>query len=121
MKYTCSIIINEPIHKVIALWEDEKNFKEWQDGFKSITHLSGLKNTKGAVSKIIFEDKMTIELVETIIKINLPQEKVALYEHKHMVNTQESRFEPIDLKQTKYTSEVEYLKFNGFMINIVCF
>ncbi len=42
MKYTCTVDVNLPIDKVVALWENENNFKEWQDGFKSIEHLSGL-------------------------------------------------------------------------------
>jgi uncharacterized membrane protein len=119
MKYTCSVEINLPINKVLALWENEANFKEWQDGFKSIEHLTGTPNTKGATSRIILQDKQKIELLETIVVYNLPQEKTALYEHIHMTNSQTSRFEEINSKKTLYTSEVEYLQFNGIMIKII--
>lgn len=119
MKYTCTIEINLPIDKVVQLWENEANFKEWQDGFKSIKHLSGTPNSKGATSKIVLEDKRKIELLETIISNNLPKEKVALYEHIHMTNRQTSRFKAIDSKKTLYISEVEYIQFNGIMIKLM--
>ena len=119
MKYTCSIEINLPISKVVQLWENEDNFKEWQDGFKSIEHLSGTPHSIGAKSKIILEDKRRIELLETIISTNLPEEKIALYEHIHMTNTQTTRFKKIDSHTTQYISEVEYTKFNGLMIKLM--
>ncbi len=119
MKYTCTVDINLPIDKTVELWEDENNFKAWQDGFKSIELLSGTPNTKGAKSKIVLEDNRRIELIETIITSDLPTEKKALYEHIHMTNTQTTRFEAIAEDKTRYISEVEYTKFNGFMIKLM--
>ena len=119
MKYTCTIEINLPINKTVELWEDENNFKSWQDGFDSIEHLSGTPHTKGAKSKILFNGKRKMELIETIIKSDLPKVKTALYEHIHMTNTQTTRFEPINENKTRYISEVEYTKFNGFMIKMM--
>jgi uncharacterized membrane protein len=119
MKYTCTVQINAPINKVVELWQDEANFKDWQDDFESIEHLEGVANTEGAKAKIVFNGKPRIELLETIISMNLPTEKLALYEHIHMTNTQSSRFTAIDDKTTLYTSEVEYVKFNGLMIKLI--
>jgi uncharacterized membrane protein len=119
MKYTCTVEINLPIDKVVQLWENEANFKEWQDGFKSIEYLSGTPNTAGATSRIVLEDKRRIELLETIITNNLPKEKTALYEHIHMTNKQTSRFKAINSNKTRYTSEVEYVQFNGIMIKLM--
>ena len=119
MKYQCTVHINLPIDKVVSLWSNEDYFKEWQDGFESIEYLSGTPNTKGATSKIIFNGKHKMELLETIISTNLPNEKVGLYEHIHMTNTQTSRFIAIDEHTTQYISEVEYTKFNGFMIKLM--
>ncbi|MGB1240989.1 MAG: SRPBCC family protein [Chitinophagales bacterium] len=118
MKYTCTVTIDVPIEKVVALWEDEQNFKEWQDDFKSIEHLEGIPHIRGAKSKIVFDGKNRIELIETILSIDLPKEKVALYEHIHMTNTQSSKFKTIEDNKTLYTSEVKYLKFNGFMVKL---
>ena len=119
MKYTCSVEIDAPIEKVVALWENEAYFKEWQDGFESIELLSGSHNTEGAKSKIVFNGKRRMELTETIIKSDLPNEKKALYEHIHMTNTQTTRFESITENSTRYISEVEYTKFNGVMIKLI--
>lgn len=119
MKYQCTIQVDLPIDKVVALWTNEAYFKEWQDGFESIEHISGTPNTKGAKSKIIFNGKHKMELLETIISTDLPNEKVGLYEHIHMTNTQTSRFIAIDEHTTQYISEVEYTKFNGFMIKLM--
>lgn len=121
MKYTCTIEINAPLEKVVALWENEGHFKDWQDGFESIEHLEGIPHTKGAKSKIVLDGKHRIELLETIISNNLPKEKVALYEHIHMTNTQASRFESIGNNKTLYTSEVEYIQFNGFFIKLIAY
>ncbi|MEE9430931.1 MAG: SRPBCC family protein [Melioribacteraceae bacterium] len=119
MKYTCIVNIDLTIDKVVTLWESENNFKEWQDGFESIEHLKGTPNSRGAKSKIIFGGKRRIELLETIISNDLPKEKTAIYEHKHMVNTQTTRFKEIDKNKTQYISEVEYTKFNGIMIKLM--
>ena len=116
MKYTCTVDINLPIDKTVELWENEANFKKWQDGFESIELLSGIPNSKGAKSRIVLGGKRRIELVETIISSDLPNEKRALYEHMHMTNTQTTRFKEIDSNKTQYISEVEYIKFNGFLI-----
>lgn len=119
MKYTCTVDINLPMDQTVALWEDEKHFKEWQDGFESIEHLSGTPNAEGAKSRILFNGKRSFELIETIIRSNLPIEKTALYEHSHMTNYQTTRFEKIGPHTTRYTSEVEYIKFNGFVIKLM--
>ncbi len=116
MKYTCTIEIEAAIDKVASLWSNEQYFKEWQDGFIEIEHLSGEKDMVGAKSKIILKQgNRKIELLETIVSNNLPKEKIGLYEHVHMTNTQTTRFEVINEHLTKYTSEVHYLKFNGFI------
>ena len=119
MKYECRTIINLPIDKVAALWTDENYFKEWQDGFKSIELLSGEANTVGAKSKIIIEAEQYIELIETIQIVDLPREKKALYEHKHMTNTQHTKFLAIGDNKTDFISTVEYTKFNGLMIKMM--
>lgn len=98
------------------LWNNEKHFKEWQDGFVKIDHVQGKKGRIGSKSNIHLEQgKRKMELKETILVNNLPEEKTALYEHVHMTNTQTSRFEAINENTTKYISEVEYTKFSGFI------
>jgi len=50
---------------------------------------------------------------------NLPTEKKALYEHVHMINVQSSQFTSLGEHKTRYTSEVEYTKFNSFFIKLM--
>ena len=119
MKYTCTVIINRPINEVVELWKNEDNFNKWQDGFKSIEHISGIPNTVGAKSKIILDDNRRIDLVETIVSNNLPEEKIAIYEHIHMVNTQTTRFRSLGENKTRYISEVEYTELKGFMLKLM--
>ena len=120
MKYTCTVDINLPKEKVVDLWNDQNNYKEWQDGFQYIELLSGEVNTEGAKSKILLQGKKSrIELIETIVSSNLPNEITAIYEHKHMTNTQTTKFESIENNKTKYISEVEYTQFNGIMIKLL--
>lgn len=116
MKYTCEVEIDLPINKVASLWENENHFDKWQDGFQAITLLEGKLNSTGAKSKIVYQQgKRKIELIETIISNNLPNEKKALYEHIHMINTQTTKFKKISDEKTRFISQVEYTKFNGFM------
>ena len=116
MKYTCSVDIGLPIERVVEIWTDETHFEKWQDGFQSINHFEGQRNSIGAKSRILFQQgKRKIELTETILSNNLPEEKKALYEHIHMINTQTTKFEKINENQTRYISEVEYTQFIGFM------
>lgn len=120
MKYRCSVLINKPIDEVVKLWEDESNFHQWQDGFQSIELISGEKNKEGAVSHILIQQgKMKIELKETVLVNDLPKEKTAKYVHKHMTNTQTTRFLSSSNSATEYISEVEYTQLNGITLKIM--
>ena len=112
MKFSCQIDINVPIHMVIKLFENPDNLKEWQDGFKSITPVAGIPGEVGSKSKLTYEK---LELIETILRNELPEEFKATYEHKHMVNTMSCKFEKIDAHITRLEQEIYYTKFNGFL------
>ncbi len=116
MRFTCTVNIAAPRENVVKLFQDVTTFKEWQEGFVSLEHLSGLAGTIGAKSKIVYKNgKHVIELTETITVNYLPNEKSALYEHKHMVNTMKNRFTPLGAGQTRYDAEIEYTQFVGFV------
>lgn len=116
MKYTCTVDISLTFHECANLWADERHFHLWQDGFQSIIPLEGKPSEVGSTATILLEQgKRKMELKETILTNNLPQEKKALYEHIHMSNTQTTKFEKIDEDHTRLISEVEYTQFNGFM------
>ncbi|RKE94708.1 SRPBCC family protein [Ichthyenterobacterium magnum] len=116
MKFTCAIDINAPINYVSELFKNPEYLKYHQDGFISKEHLSGTVGSKAAKSKLTYK---RLELIETIITNNLPDEFMALYEHKHTTNTMKVNFEALSDTKTKYISEIEYTAFNGFLINVL--
>ena len=116
MKFTCSVEIDSPKHTVAQMFADPNNLQYVQEGFKSKTLISGKEGEKGAVSKMIYEK---LELIKTIIKNALPDEFLALYEHKYTVNTMKVQFVSLNEHKTRYTSEIHYTKFNGLMIKLM--
>ncbi len=116
MKYTAYIDINKPLKDVFEFWKNSENNHLWQDGFLKITLLEGKENEIGAKSEISFKHKnQDMILIETVLSVNFPYGKEALYEHKHMSNTQKTTFEFISNTQTRYITEVDYVKFNGIL------
>ncbi|MBT8274335.1 MAG: SRPBCC family protein [Bacteroidia bacterium] len=116
MKFSCSVNIKQSKEKVAQYFADPTLLHHFQDGFKSKTLISGVEGEKGAKSTMVYEK---LELLETILENNLPDEFHALYEHKHMTNTMRVNFETLADGSTEYTSEIDYTKFNGFMIKLI--
>ena len=113
MKFTASIRINQPLTKTVALWQDQNNFKHWQDGFISKELLSGTGGEVGAISLIKLDLNQDImELTETVQLTNLPHEHKVFIAHKHMHNTMHSKFTAIDDSTTLWTAEIDYFQVN---------
>jgi uncharacterized membrane protein len=122
MEFKCSVDINVPLTTVLALFKDTKYFKEWQSGFFSYEPISGAPFTAGAKAKFTYiNGKHKIELVETIQTMNLPTEMIAIYEHKHGVNNLITNFTDLPGQKTKYTTDIGYIKPNGFMPKLMAF
>jgi hypothetical protein len=120
MKVICTADIDAPIETVVALFDNNDNLKKWQDGFKSLTPISGTPGTEGAKSEIIFVNgKHTIKLVETIQVKKLPAEMKALYEHSHGSNTTLSHFEALPGGQARFTMTVEPVHIIGLLPKIM--
>ena len=116
MKFVCSVSVNLPREKVVELWSNPANLKEWQDGFVKMEALSGTPGTVGAKSMLYFQTgKRSMELEETIQVANLPEEFTALFEHQHMVNTMTNRFVEVSPQVTRWDAEIHYLEFRGFV------
>lgn len=115
MKYTDEIEINQPIDKVIQLFDNEDNLFKWMNGLQSIEHLEGKPGEKGSTSKMLFkEGKREIEMIETILENKLPKEFIATYEAKGVYNLVKISFVSLTDTKTKYTTEQEF-QFKGFM------
>lgn len=112
MRFTCHTDIKAPLQTVVDLFKNPDHLKHWQDGFVTIEPISGVPGTVGAISKLNYKK---LSLIETIIRNELPEEFMANYEHKHMVNTMSCRFKAIDTRTTRLEQEIHYTQFNGFL------
>jgi len=116
MKFTCTIDINASRDKVVSVFLDPSKQHHFQDGFIRKELLSGKINEVGTKSKLIYKK---LELIETVQLNNLPDTFKGLYEHKHTTNTMYVTFTSINAETTRYASEIDYIKLNGFIIKIM--
>lgn len=120
MKFTCSVDIKLPRTKVVALWENEDNLKEWQDGFLGFEHISGAPGEVGSKLLMKYKNgKREMELEETILVNDLPEMFTGQYVHTHMTNTMENVFTELDASNTRWTANLDYSILNGFMIRLI--
>jgi hypothetical protein len=115
MVITCTVYIDTPLRKAVALFSDAGNLGKWQEGFQSFTTVSGEPGKTGSVAKITFSNRgHAIELTETILISELPHEFKALYEHKHGSNTTTSSFTEVEPGKTRFDMSIEPVKTIGF-------
>jgi len=114
MQYTTEIEIYLPREKVIDLFGNADNLIKWMPGLKKVELLKGEANKPGAESKMFFDlNGRKIEMLETILENNLPDDIKLTYTSKGVDNIVTSRF--VDEGQfTKWELESEF-RFSGFM------
>ncbi|MDH3648246.1 MAG: SRPBCC family protein [Saprospiraceae bacterium] len=113
MKFKGSIEIDQSREKVVEIFVDADNLKEYQDGFIKKELIEGTAGENGAVSKMYYKyGKRDMILTETITNNNLPNSFEAHYHHKHMDNTWKCTFAQIDENKTRYDYEFEYTRIN---------
>lgn len=115
MKYRNEVVIDQPLEKVIQLFDNPDNLHQWQPGFISMEPVSGTPGHPGAKSRLKYKmGKRDIEMIETIIARNLPHEFHATFETKGVYNAQENYFSSVSVNQTKWISDSEF-RFSGMM------
>lgn len=115
MKYAVDIEVNAPIDTVIKLFDNYDKRKEWMKGLESSELLSGEQGQPGAKTRLKFKmGKRKIEMVETIISRNFPDDFTVAYEAKGVYNIVINRFEKVDENTTRYINDQEF-RFKGFM------
>ena len=115
MKYTVSITIDKPIDYVIEKFDDPDNLKHWQKGLQSFELTEGKEGEIG--SKYLIKYKMgkrEMDMVETIVERNLPENFAASYEAKGMWNLVDNHFSTNEAGGTLLTSHNTF-KPKGFM------
>lgn len=121
MKYSAEIDINLPIDRVVELFDDPDNMKQWMKGLQHFESLSGTPGQEGAKSKLRFQmGKREIEMIETITIRNLPQEFTGTYEAPGVFNIVKNRFISVSSNKTKYVTEQEF-QFKSFFMKIMGF
>lgn len=115
MKYSSEIEINQPVGRVIELFDNPDNMSQWMKGLQSFEPLSGNYGQVGSKARMVFKmGKREIEMIETITVRNLPDEFSGTYEAKGVFNIIKNKFIPLGENRTKYISEQEF-QFRGFM------
>lgn len=120
MKYTTEIVVNLPRDKFIEKLDNPENMKHWQRGLLEYEFLTGNPGDEGARMNLKYKmGKREIEMVETIIKSNFPEEFHVTYDAKGVHNVQKNYFKD-EGSSTRWISEAEF-QFSGIGMKIMAF
>ncbi len=120
MKYTAEITINLPLDEFIKKLDNPEHMKHWQEGLQEYQLLSDRPNAEGAQMSLKYKmGKREFEMVETIIKSNLPHELHTTYDTKGIHNIQKNYFKDVEGK-TLWISESEF-QFSGLGMKLIGF
>ena len=101
--------------------DNPDNLKHWQPGLVSFEHQEGEFGKVGAKSKAIYDmGKRRIEMVETIVRRDLPDHFDAIYVAKGVWNKVENQFIELSENKTKWVKNNE-LKFKGLLMSVIGF
>jgi len=115
MRYTSELRVNLPRQRMIDLFDDPENMRKWQPGLVSFEHQSGEPGQPGAKSKLLYDmNGRKVELIETIVSRNLPDEFSGTYETQGVHNLNENRFYEDGPERTRWVLDTEF-HFSGFM------
>ena len=109
MKYTLEETINAPLDEFIQKMDDPENMKYWQRGLTHYEQVAGTPGEKGAQMKMFYHvGKRKFDLLETVVKRDLPHEFHATYEMPGMYNMQRNYFSKTEDNKTRWVSECEF-------------
>lgn len=121
MKYSVEITIDLSRTRVIELFDNPDNLKEWQPGLISFENISGDPGKVGTKSKLLYKiGKREIEMIETITVNNLPDEFSGTFKAKGVYNEVRNYFHESGENQTLWVSE-NLFETKGFMRLLVFF
>ena len=122
MKFTSTVYINKPQQEVADFFANASHLHEYQEGFQKKEILSGKEWEVGTVCMLYYQNgKRKMELKETVLKNDLPNEFMAEYFHTHTENTMKSTFTVVSPTETRYDAEIDYTKFKGAIVKIMAF
>lgn len=119
MKYTTEIEIGLPRARVVALFDDPENLKQWQEGLVGFEPLEGEPGHPGARSRLVYDmNGRRVEMVETVTERDLPDRFAGTYEMQGVFNVVDNRFEAVDEGHTRWTAHHEF-RFDGVMMRLM--
>lgn len=120
MKYTTEIVVDLPRDEFIKKMEDPENMKHWQRGLLKFEQLSKNPGQEGAQMCLSYKmGNRNLEMVETIIKKNMPEEMHTTYDTKGVHNIQKNYFKEENGK-TRWISESDF-QFSGLGMKLMGF
>ncbi|WP_136468358.1 SRPBCC family protein [Flagellimonas onchidii] len=120
MKYTSEIVIDLPREEFLKKLDNVENMKHWQRGLVKYELLSQNPDAEGARMSLTYKmGKREFDMIETIIKKNLPEEMYTTYDTKGVHNVQKNYFKEENGK-TRWISESEF-QFSGLGMKIMAF
>ena len=118
MKYTTEIVVDVPRAEFIKKMDAPDNMKHWQKGLIGYEQLSTNVGQEGSRMSLSYEmGKRKMDMVETIIKRNLPEEMHMTYDNKGVHNIQKNYFKE-ENGATRWISESEF-QFSGFGMKLM--
>lgn len=110
MRYTLEKEIDVPRDKVVEYFDNPDNLAKWQPSLVSMEHISGEPGQPGAKTMLKYKmGKREVEMVETIVRRDLPDEFTGTYEAKGVWNELINHFHEIDDgKRTRWEFETEF-------------
>jgi len=115
MIYTVEIELSLPRDKVVELFDNPSNMREWRDSLVSYEHLIGVPGQEGATARLVHRfGNREVEMTETVASRNLPDEFTELYEAKGAWNRVINRFVELGPNQTRWIFESEF-RCSGFL------
>lgn len=114
MRYQLETTINLPRDRVIELFDSFENLKLWQEGLISHEHLSGEPGQPGAKTRLLYDmGRRRIEMTETIITRDLPDEFSGTYDAKGVHNIVRNYFHDQG-ETTRWVLDSDF-RFHGLM------
>lgn len=119
MKYQTEIVIDLPRSEVLKLLMDQENMKHWQRGLLAYRHLAGNPGEEGARMELEYQmGKRHMVMVETILKVALPDQWHVSYDTKGVHNIQRNFFKEESETSTRWISESDF-QFGSFMMKVM--
>ena len=108
MRYKVEIVIDSPRDQLIEIFDNPENLGKWQPTLLGIEHVEGVERTKGAKSRLRYKQgKGEMEMIETVLVYNLPDEFSCTYEANGVLNINMNYFTS-EGDRTRWVTDTEF-------------